>query len=140
MTTVRTVISFRVSVPVLSEQIVVVEPRVSTEESLRTITFRRAMRCVPSDSTIVVIAVSPSGTAATASDTASSSTSTRSASERSSSTSEDGRADHDRDGDDRDPEQLADPVELLLQRGLDLLRRLERAGDPARAPSPARWR
>ena len=70
MTTVRTVISFRVSVPVLSVQIVVVEPRVSTAESLRTITLRPAMRCVPSDSTIVVIAVRPSGTAATASETA----------------------------------------------------------------------
>ena len=63
-----------------------VEPSVSTEESLRTITLRSAMRCVPSDSTMVVIAVRPSGTAATASDTASSRTSTRSVSECSSST------------------------------------------------------
>ena len=86
VTTVRTVISFRVSVPVLSEQIVVVEPRVSTDESLRTITLRSAMRCVPSDSTMVVIAVSPSGTAATASETASSSTSTSSVSDRRSCT------------------------------------------------------
>ena len=42
--------------------------------SLRTITFRFAIRCIPSESTIVVTAVRPSGTAATASETASSST------------------------------------------------------------------
>ena len=85
MTTARTIISLRVSVPVLSVQIVVVDPSVSTDDSLRTITFRFAIRWVPSDSTTVVIAVRPSGTAATASDTASSSTSTTSVSVRSSS-------------------------------------------------------
>jgi hypothetical protein len=42
---------------------------------------------------------------------------------------EDGHADADRDRDHREAEELADAVELLLQRGLDLLRRLERAGD-----------
>ncbi len=87
VTTARTVISLRVRVPVLSEQMMVVEPSVSTEESRRTMTFRAAMRRVPSDRTTVVMAVSPSGTAATARDTARRSTSTRSPRARRCSTS-----------------------------------------------------
>ena len=63
----RTVISFFVSVPVLSVQMTVAEPSVSTAASVRTIAFRFAMRWVPSESTTVVTAASPSGTAATAS-------------------------------------------------------------------------
>ena len=59
----------RVSVPVLSVQMTVAEPSVSTAASLRTIALRLAMRCMPSDSTTVVTAGSPSGTAATASET-----------------------------------------------------------------------
>ena len=43
----RTVISFLVSVPVLSEQIVVTEPSVSTAGSLRVIALRRAICCTP---------------------------------------------------------------------------------------------
>ena len=41
-----TVISFSVSVPVLSVQMTVVSPSVSTDESRRTSAFRFAMRCV----------------------------------------------------------------------------------------------
>ena len=67
----RTVISFRVKVPVLSEQITVTEPRVSTLGSLRTRALRRAMRWRPSASATVTTAGRPSGTAATARPTAS---------------------------------------------------------------------
>jgi hypothetical protein len=61
------VISFLVSVPVLSEQITVTEPSVSTAGSRRTMAaFLRAMTRVPMASTMVTIAGSPSGMAATA--------------------------------------------------------------------------
>jgi hypothetical protein len=68
------VISERVSVPVLSEQMTDAEPSVSTDDSFLTMALRRAMRCTPSASTIDRMAGRPSGTAATASDTPSSST------------------------------------------------------------------
>ena len=68
------VISERVSVPVLSEQITLAEPSVSTDDRFFTIALRRAMRCTPIANTTDRIAGSPSGTAATASDTPSSST------------------------------------------------------------------
>ena len=70
------VISLRVSVPVLSEQITEVEPSVSTLESFLTMARCRAMRCTPTASTTLSTAGKPSGTAATASDTPSKSTST----------------------------------------------------------------
>ena len=63
----------RVSVPVLSEQITEAEPSVSTECSFLTIALCMAMRCTPSASTTVRIAAKPSGTAATANETANSS-------------------------------------------------------------------
>ena len=66
MTISRTVISLRVSVPVLSEQMTVTEPRVSTLGSLRTKALRRTRRCKPIASTSVTTAGRPSGTAATA--------------------------------------------------------------------------
>ena len=69
MTTTRTVISFFVSVPVLSEAMTLAEPSVSTAARCRTMAFRRAMRCTPIESTAVTTAGSPSGTAATASAT-----------------------------------------------------------------------
>jgi hypothetical protein len=78
------VISERVSVPVLSEAMTEAEPRVSTEESFLTMALRAAMRCTPMASTTERMAGSPSGTAATASDTPSSSTSTHSPGVRSS--------------------------------------------------------
>ena len=62
----RTVISLRVSVPVLSLQITVTQPRVSTLGSLRMIAFRFAMRCKPIARVTVTTAGSPSGMAATA--------------------------------------------------------------------------
>ncbi len=57
-----TVISLRVSVPVLSLQITVVQPRVSTAASLRTTARRRAMRCTPTASAMVIATGRPSGT------------------------------------------------------------------------------
>ena len=78
VTTFRMVISFLVSVPVLSEQTTEAEPRVSTDDSRLTIARRRAMRCTPSASTTDRTAGRPSGTAATASDTPTSRTETRS--------------------------------------------------------------
>ena len=64
--TFRTVISFRVSVPVLSEQMTVVQPSVSTAGSRRMIARRRAARCTPMASAPVTTAASASGTAAMA--------------------------------------------------------------------------
>ena len=61
-----TVISLRVRVPVLSEQIVVVLPSVSTAGSLRTIARRAAMRWTPMASAMVTMAGRPSGMAPTA--------------------------------------------------------------------------
>ena len=55
------VISLRVSVPVLSLQITVVEPRVSTADKRRTTALRRAMRCTPTASAIVIATGNPSG-------------------------------------------------------------------------------
>ncbi len=52
----RTVISFLVSVPVLSEQTVVTEPSASTAGSLRVIALRRAICCTPIASVIVTSA------------------------------------------------------------------------------------
>ena len=71
----RTVISLRVSVPVLSDAMTVADPSVSTAARCRTMARRVAMRCTPSARTAVTTAGSPSGTAATASATPSMSTS-----------------------------------------------------------------
>ena len=54
-----------VRVPVLSEQMTEVHPSVSTLLSLRTMTFLRAMRCVPRERKRVITAGRPSGIAAT---------------------------------------------------------------------------
>ena len=64
--TVRTVISLRVSVPVLSEQITETEPSVSTAGRRRMMALRAAMRCTPIASVMVITAGRPSGIAATA--------------------------------------------------------------------------
>ena len=61
-----TVISFFVRVPVLSERMTVVAPRVSTEDNCFTIAFFFARRWTPRASAIVMVAGRPSGTAATA--------------------------------------------------------------------------
>lgn len=63
-------ISFLVKVPVLSEQITVVHPRVSTEVSLLTIAFYAAIFRVPRAKHVVITAGRPSGIAATAKATA----------------------------------------------------------------------
>lgn len=62
----RTVISFFVSVPVLSLQIVVTAPSVSTDESFLIIAIFRASTDAPSASAIVMVVGSHSGTAAMA--------------------------------------------------------------------------
>ena len=59
-------ISFLVRVPVLSEQITVVHPRVSTELSFLTIQLLRAIFLVPRAKHVVITAGRPSGIAATA--------------------------------------------------------------------------
>jgi len=59
-----------VRVPVLSEQITDVQPRVSTEGRLRTMAFFVAIRRVPRARHVVMTAGSPSGIAATANATA----------------------------------------------------------------------
>jgi hypothetical protein len=61
-----TVMWFSVKVPVLSVQMTVVLPSVSTTGSRRTTTLRRTMRPTPKASAIVTIAGSPSGIAPTA--------------------------------------------------------------------------
>ena len=64
--TVRTVILFSVSVPVLSEQITLALPSVSTAGIRRMMLFLAAIRRTPTASTIVTTAGRPSGMAATA--------------------------------------------------------------------------
>ena len=59
------VISPAVSVPVLSVQMIVVEPRVSTELKRLMSAFAAAMRCTPIASETDITAGSPSGTRAT---------------------------------------------------------------------------
>ena len=59
-----------VRVPVLSEQMTEVQPKVSTEGNERTIEFFLAMRFVPKAKQVVMTAGRPSGMAATARATA----------------------------------------------------------------------
>lgn len=68
--TLQTDIWFVVSVPVLSEQITEVQPRVSTEGRLRTMAFFFAILRVPRAKQVVMTAGKPSGMAATARATA----------------------------------------------------------------------
>lgn len=65
-----TVISFYVSVPVLSEHITVVQPRVSTAGSFLTNAFLLTILLVPNAKQVVITAGSPSGIAATPNATA----------------------------------------------------------------------
>lgn len=68
--TLHTDIWLVVRVPVLSEQMTEVQPRVSTDGRLRTMAFFLAMRRVPRARQVVMTAGSPSGMAATANATA----------------------------------------------------------------------
>ena len=63
------VISFFVSVPVLSLQMHVTAPRVSTAGSCRMMAFERAMTCTPSARVMVTTVGRPSGMSATATPT-----------------------------------------------------------------------
>ena len=72
----RTVILFCVSVPVLSEQMTETQPRPSTALRSFIIAFCLDIFCVPIASEIVIIELSASGIAATASATANISAST----------------------------------------------------------------
>ena len=65
-----TVMRFCVSVPVLSEQMICAQPSVSTAVRRRMIALRRDMFVTPMERTTVTTAASPSGMAATASETA----------------------------------------------------------------------
>ena len=56
---------FCVNVPVLSQQITVVQPRVSTDGKLFTSAWRLAMRCTPMARDKVTVGNNPSGTLAT---------------------------------------------------------------------------
>ena len=60
------VILLRVKVPVLSEQIIWVPPKVSTAGKVRTRALRSAIVWVPMDRIMVEMAGKPSGMAATA--------------------------------------------------------------------------
>ncbi len=66
MTTDVTIISIRVSVPVLSEQMRDTEPRVSTAGRRRMMALRLAMRWTPMASVMVISAGRPSGISDTA--------------------------------------------------------------------------
>jgi hypothetical protein len=66
VTTVRTVISLRVSVPVLSEQITDTAPSASTAGRRLMMAWRAAIRRTPRASVMAITAGRPSGTAATA--------------------------------------------------------------------------
>ena len=68
--TSTTVILFWVRVPVLSEQMTPAQPRVSTAGRRLTMALRRTIRCTPRARTMVTMAGSPSGMAATARETA----------------------------------------------------------------------
>lgn len=65
-----TTISLVVSVPVLSEHIIVVQPKVSTDSNFLIIALCLAILLDPSARQVVITAGSPSGIAATASETA----------------------------------------------------------------------
>ena len=65
MPNLLTVISFRVNVPVLSVQMTVVQPKVSTAGSFLTKAFLFIILLVPSAKHVVITAGKPSGIAAT---------------------------------------------------------------------------
>ena len=130
-----TVISLRVSVPVLSVHTTVQPPSVSTAASRRTSALRFAMRCTPSASETLTAVGSPSGIAETAAATANS------------SHLDDGlaaqHAQHE-DDDGRDHRQDAQPHRELreppLQRRVLPLGRPHLAGDLAHDRAPCRSR
>ena len=133
-----TVISFSVSVPVLSVQITVVSPSVSTDDRRRTSALRFAIRCVASASESVTVGSSPSGTSATVTPIANTNRSVRPIP---ASAGDDEEQPADRDREQRhDPRQV---VELALERAALAPRLLCELGDPAepgrhrRSRSPA---
>ena len=116
---------FSVSVPVLSVQMTVVEPSVSTALRRFTSAPRRARVRTPTASASVIVGSSPSGTFATSRPMAKTSASPNgSPAER--AEREEGDADCDRD--DRD--QPRDAADLLLERALLALHALGERSDP----------
>ena len=119
-----TVIWFSVSVPVLSEQMTVVLPRVSTAGSLRMMARRRAILDTPMARVMVTAAGRPSGMAPTASATAARNMST-SGSPRNTPTTAVITA-NPRMMIEQQPAELG---YLAGERGLDLVRGGDEAGD-----------
>ena len=140
VTTRSIVISERVSVPVLSEQITEAEPSVSTDDSFLTIALRLAMRCTPIASTTDRIAGSPSGTAATASDTPSSSTVINRRRSRIVGDEQDRADDDDGDHDHGDAEHAPDAADSFCSGVGSSTVRLEQRGDRAHLGAPCRSR
>ena len=122
-------IRFCVSVPVLSEQMVVTEPSVSTDGRRRTSACTATMRRAPSASSTVTTAGSASGIAATARLMA---VSTISSGGSPRSTPDD--KDHRADAEHRQRQPLAERGQAPLQRRAAVF-----AGRAARRPCPARW-
>ena len=123
----RTVISFWVSVPVLSVQMTVVQPSVSTAERRLISALRLAMRCTPMARDSVTVGSSPSGTKATIMPMAK-----MKLSARSTPANDDGQEEEDAahgDGDDRD--ELRHALHLLLQRAGLIAEALGEVGDLA---------
>ena len=134
----RTVISLRVSVPVLSEQMTVAAPSVSTAGSLRTIAWAAAMRRTPRLKPTVTIAGSASGMAATASATANRNRLSTTLSvkvvvlRRPAANTAAQIAEHDH------AEPLAGSVQFLLQRRRLFFGGVQQPGDPADLGLPCR--
>ena len=123
----RAVISLRVKVPVLSEQMTEVAPSVSTAGRRRITALRAAMRCTPIARVMVMTAGRPSGMTPTAR-----ATTAISASGQAKSRIEHGkREQHDRGGQGDPGEALAEPVDLAKQRRGEQLDALDQRADPA---------
>ena len=126
MSSTTTVIRFWVSVPVLSEQMVVTEPSVSTAYRRRMSALPASMRWAPSARVIVTTAGRLSGMAATARLTAVSSSVSSVLAPQHPEPEDD---QHDRAGDQR--QALDERVEPLLQRRPTRLGASQQVGDPA---------
>ena len=112
--------------PVLSLQITVVEPSVSTADSRRTMAPRAAMRCMPTASAMVIATGRPSGTIDTIWLIATISTSASGSSRHRPE-----QHDHDEQPQRRRHQPAAELLDAPLQRRLRLLGAFGQAGDAA---------